>query len=47
MQIFGQNWYHADSNYYEDVDDESWGIDTVILKIKETNKTFVCVMTGF
>ena len=26
--------------------DESWGIDNVHIKLKETNKTFVCAMTG-
>jgi hypothetical protein len=26
--------------------DESWGIDNVYIKVKETNKKFVCTMTG-
>lgn len=26
--------------------DEAWGIDNVHVKVKETNKTFVCAMTG-
>ena len=40
-------WYVDVDKAYEDMDNESWGIDNVILKIKETNKTFVCAMTGF
>lgn len=40
-------WYVDEDKAYEDMDNESWGIDNVILKIKETNKTFVCAMTGF
>jgi alpha-tubulin suppressor-like RCC1 family protein len=27
--------------------DESWGIDNIHIKVKETSKTFVCAMTGF
>jgi len=30
----------------QEIDDESWGIDNVHVKIKETNKKFVCAMTG-
>jgi hypothetical protein len=30
----------------EDIDNESWGIDNVHIKVKETNKKFVCSMTG-
>ncbi|MDY0327624.1 MAG: hypothetical protein RBR07_05195 [Arcobacteraceae bacterium] len=32
--------------YAQDVEDESWGIDNVHIKVKETNKKFVCSMTG-
>lgn len=32
--------------YAQAVDDESWGIDNVYIKVKETNKKFVCTMTG-
>jgi hypothetical protein len=39
---YGNYW----SNIYEDVENESWGIDNVQIKLKETNKTFVCAMTG-
>jgi hypothetical protein len=28
------------------LDDESWGIDNVKIKLRETNKKFVCAMTG-
>lgn len=30
----------------QQLEDESWGIDNVHIKIKETNKKFVCSMTG-
>lgn len=40
---YGNYW----SNIYEDANNESWGIDNVTLRVKETNKTFVCGMTGF
>jgi len=33
-------------SYAQDINDESWGIDNVKVKVKETNKTFVCAMTG-
>jgi hypothetical protein len=41
----------ADKDYYgnavaQGLDDESWGIDNVHIKVKETSKTFVCAMTG-
>ncbi|MAC84535.1 MAG: hypothetical protein CL624_10405 [Arcobacter sp.] len=40
---FGKNqWSFAQS-----LNDESWGIDNVHIKVKETNKKFVCAMTGF
>jgi hypothetical protein len=39
---YGNYW----SSIYEDVTNESWGIDNVQIKLKETNKTFVCAMTG-
>jgi len=32
--------------YAQAVEDESWGIDNVYIKVKETNKKFVCTMTG-
>lgn len=39
---FGYNsWSHAQS-----ITDESWGIDNVHVKVKETNKKFICAMTG-
>ena len=31
----------------QDLNDESWAIDNVRVKVKETSKTFVCAMTGF
>ena len=34
-------------SYGQDINDESWGIDNVRVKVKETSKTFVCAMTGF
>lgn len=42
----------SDANYYSNaeaqgIDDESWGIDNIRVKVKETSKTFVCGMTGF
>ena len=41
----------ADKDYYDNavaqgIDDESWGIDNVHIKVKETSKTFVCAVTG-
>ncbi len=39
---YGNYW----SNIYEDSVNESWGIDNVRVKLKETNKAFVCAMTG-
>lgn len=39
---FGKN----DWSYAQDITDESWGIDNVHVKVKETNKKFVCAMTG-
>ena len=40
--IYGNFW----SKFDEGIDNESWGIDNVKVKLKETNKTFVCAMTG-
>ena len=34
------------SGIAQNLNDESWGIDNVHIKLKETNKTFVCAMTG-
>lgn len=34
------------SKFDEGVDNESWGIDNVKVKLRETNKKFVCAMTG-
>lgn len=34
------------SKFDEGVDNESWGIDNVKIKLRETNKKFVCAMTG-
>jgi len=34
------------TGFNEDVENESWGIDNVHVKVKETNKKFVCAMTG-
>ncbi|QKF65738.1 hypothetical protein AVENP_0158 [Arcobacter venerupis] len=34
------------SKFDEGVDNESWGIDNVKVKLKETYKKFVCAMTG-
>lgn len=33
-------------SYGQDINDESWGIDNVKIKLKETYKKFVCAMTG-
>jgi hypothetical protein len=33
-------------SFAQNLNDESWGIDNVRVKLKETNKTFVCAMTG-
>lgn len=33
-------------SYGQGIADESWGIDNVHVKVKETSKTFVCAMTG-
>ena len=32
--------------YGQELSDESWGVDNVHVKVKETSKTFVCTMTG-
>ena len=32
--------------YGQELGDESWGVDNVHVKVKETSKTFVCAMTG-
>lgn len=34
------------SQFFEDVNNESWGIDNLHIKLKETDKKFVCAMTG-
>ncbi|MGB1226874.1 MAG: hypothetical protein ACPG9K_03205 [Poseidonibacter sp.] len=39
---FGKNTW----SYGQSLSDESWGIDNVHVKVKETNKKFVCAMTG-
>jgi hypothetical protein len=33
-------------SYGQAINDESWAIDNVRVKVKETSKTFVCAMTG-
>ena len=33
-------------SYGQDINDESWGIDNVKIKLKETYKKYVCAMTG-
>jgi len=40
---FGYNGW----SFAQGITDESWGIDNVHVKVKETNKKFVCAMTGF
>jgi hypothetical protein len=40
--IYGNFW----SKFNEGIDNESWGIDNVKIKLKETYKKFVCAMTG-
>ena len=40
--LYGNYW----SKFDEGLSNESWGIDNIRLKVKETNKTFVCAMTG-
>lgn len=42
----------SDPDYYDNavaqgINDESWGIDNIHIKVKETSKIFVCAMTGF
>lgn len=46
--IYGNYWskFTSDSGHNEDINNESWGIDNVKIKIKEPNKKFVCAMTG-
>jgi hypothetical protein len=39
---FGKNSW----SYAQGITDESWGIDNIKVKVKETNKKFVCTMTG-
>lgn len=39
---YGNRW----SEYKEGVNNESWGIDNVHIKVKESDKKFVCAMTG-
>jgi len=34
------------SRAWQNLNDESWGVDNVHVKVKETNKKFVCAMTG-
>lgn len=34
------------SNSLQNIWDESWGVDNIHIKVKETNKKFVCTMTG-
>jgi hypothetical protein len=34
-------------SFAQSLGDESWGIDNIHIKVKETSKTFVCTMTGF
>ena len=41
----------GEPNYYSNAEaqnrnDESWGIDNIHIKVKETSKTFLCSMTG-
>lgn len=44
VNYYSKLWYV--NPYYEDVNNESWGIDNIKVKLKETDKTFVCAMTG-
>lgn len=44
VNYYSKLWYV--NPYYEDVNNESWGIDNIKIKLKETDKTFVCAMTG-
>ncbi|WP_419764061.1 MAG: hypothetical protein ACNI28_09730 [Arcobacter sp.] len=42
---------NGDINYWgvsliQSLDDESWGVDNIHIKVKETDKKFVCAMTG-
>lgn len=39
---YGNNGY----SYGQGIDDESWGVDSIKVKVKETDKYFVCAMTG-
>ncbi|MDD2894998.1 MAG: RCC1 domain-containing protein [Aliarcobacter sp.] len=34
-------------SYGQTIGDESWGIDNVRVRVKETSKSFICGMTGF
>ena len=42
-------WEHIEddgSKVYEDINNESWGIDNIHIKIKEKDKHFTCAITG-
>lgn len=41
----GEQYYYSNAEA-QGIDDESWGIDNVHIKVKETSKTFLCSMTG-
>ena len=41
----GEPYYYSNAEA-QGIEDESWGIDNVHIKVKETSKTFVCAMTG-